>query len=135
MQCRPLGRKSLVISLKPGIFDGLVADTGLLFEKAVGAGSARQTRKAATKGQADVERLFALRAQLATADSVQEDTKLTAKELTAARNAAHKRVKDAIAAIVGAAELAFVEDPARVARYRALVPTKSAVKKAPAPVA
>jgi len=198
-------RPKLDPRLKPGIFDGLVADTGLLFEKAVGAGSARQTRKAATKMQsnaagrlialimamrstmkrnrvdgpiltmagvgkkvnatvvksvveaaedmakacnaypvqvrdagvlpADVERLFALRAQLTTADSAQEDTKLTAKELTAARNAAHKRVKDAIAAIVGAAELAFVDDPARVARYQALVPTKSAAKKAPAPVA
>ena len=198
-------RSRLDPRLKPGVFDGLVADSALLLEQAAGAGSARQTRRAATKVQAnaaellialimamrstmkrnrlddailtlagvgkkmnatvvksvveaaedmakacarhpdqvrgagllpaDVERLAALRAQLTTVDLAQEETKVTAKELTAARNAAHKRVKDAIAAIVGAAELAFVDDPAHVSEYRALVPTRSAARKAPAPQA
>jgi len=55
--------------------------------------------------------------------------------MSLARNAAHKRVKDAIAAIVGAAELAFVDDPARVAAYQALIPTRAAARKSPAPQA
>ncbi len=198
-------RAKLDPRLQPGVFDGLVADAALLLETAVGAGAARQTRKAATKVQgdaagrlvalimamrstmkrhkvdgailtmagvgkklnptvvksvveaaedlaracnahpdqvraagvlpADLERLAALRAQLTTVDLAQEETKVTAREQTAARNAAHKRVKDAIAAIVGAAELAFVDDPARVAAYQALIPTRAAARKAPAPQA
>jgi len=55
--------------------------------------------------------------------------------MIAARNAAHKRVKAAIAAIVGVAELAFVGDPARIAAYQAHLPTRSATLKAPAPQA
>ncbi|MBU1410685.1 hypothetical protein KKD52_09275 [Myxococcota bacterium] len=198
-------RPRLEPRLMPGLIDGLVADARLLLEKAVGAGSARQAKKAATKVQgnaaellvelimawrstmkrnklddailkragvgkkvsvgvlksvveaaedlaqayamypdqvrgagvlpADVERLATLRAQLTTVDLAQEETKVTSKEMTSARNAAHKRVKSAIAAIVGAAELAFIGDPDRIAMYRALLPTKSATRKAPAPQA
>ncbi len=84
---------------------------------------------------ADIEQIQALRAQLTSVDVAQEAAKLTSKEKTRARNEAHLRVKAAIAAIVGAAELAFVHKPERLALYRALVPTRSAAKKAPAPVA
>jgi hypothetical protein len=85
---------------------------------------------------ADMDRIQALTAQLTTADDVQEATKLTSKEKTAARNAAHKRVKNAIATIIGAADLAFLDNPERRALYRALLPTKrSAGKPAPTPEA
>ncbi|PKN45454.1 MAG: hypothetical protein CVU59_09045 [Deltaproteobacteria bacterium HGW-Deltaproteobacteria-17] len=84
---------------------------------------------------ADIEQIQALRAQLTTVDVAQEEAKLTAKEKTAARNEAHKRVKAAIAAIVGAAELAFVNNPERLALYRAILPTKPGARKSPAPVA
>jgi len=83
----------------------------------------------------DLEQIQALRAQLTSVDVAQEAAKLTAKEKTKARNEAHLRVKTAIAAIVGAAELAFVHKPERLALYRALIPTRSSAKKAPAPVA
>ena len=84
---------------------------------------------------ADIDQLQALRAQLTTIDVAQETAKLTSKEKTRLRNEAHKRVKDSIASIVGAAELAFVNKPERLALYRALVPSRSSAKKSPAPVA
>lgn len=84
---------------------------------------------------ADIDQLQALRAQLTTVDVAQEAAKLTSKEKTRLRNEAHKRVKAAIASIVGAAELAFVYKPERRALYRALVPSKPSSKKSPAPVA
>ena len=84
---------------------------------------------------ADIERIQALRAQLTTVDVAQEGAKLSSKEKTAARNEAHRRVKAAIAAIVGAAGLAFVDNADRLALYQAVIPVKSAKKKDPAPVA
>jgi len=80
---------------------------------------------------ADIDAINVLRARLASADWAQETQKLTSKEKTAARNAAHRRVRDAIAAIVGAAGLHFVGDSARLALYRALLP-KAPVAKKPA---
>ncbi len=196
-------RSRLDPRLPPGLIDGLAADSGLLLDKAAGAGTAKTERKSATQDQtkvagsivelvmamrstlkrhkldgtilsragvgkkvsvavvksvveaaddlirtcglypdqvrgagvlpADVERLCALRAQLITVDVAQEGAKVTAKEMIAARNAAHKRVKAAIASIVGVAELAFVGDPERIAAYQAHLPTRSTTRKAPAP--
>jgi hypothetical protein len=84
---------------------------------------------------ADIERISALRTRLTTDDMAQEAQKTTSKEKTAARNAAHKRVQAAIASIVAAAELAFVDNPERLAMYRAVLPTKPGARKSPAPVA
>lgn len=78
----------------------------------------------------DIAELASLSARLASVDTAQEESKVTAKRKTAARDAAHRRVKDAVAAIVGAAELAFVHDPERLAMYRALLPRRIAARKA-----
>jgi hypothetical protein len=81
----------------------------------------------------DIAELEALSARLAAVDTAQEGSKVTSKQKTAARDAAHRRVKDAIAAIVGAAELAFVYDPERLALYRALLPKRIRARKASTP--
>jgi len=81
---------------------------------------------------ADVEQVRALAATLSEKDSTQEQAKLTSMEMTRARNAALKRVKDAISKIVGAAGLQFVDDPDRLALYTAVLPT---AKKSPKPAA
>ncbi len=83
----------------------------------------------------DIAELESLTARLAAVDTEQEGTKVTAKQKTAARDAAHRRVKDAIAAIVGVAELAFVHDPERLAMYRALLPKRIRTRKASTPEA
>jgi hypothetical protein len=84
---------------------------------------------------ADIEQIRALSAALSTKDSLQEQAKLTSMELTKQRNAALKRVKDALSVIVGAAGMQFVDDPDRLALYQAVLPTtknsaKPAVPKA-----
>jgi aminoglycoside phosphotransferase family enzyme len=81
---------------------------------------------------ADIEKITALRDRLTESDVTQEHRKTSSKDQTQARNAAHKRLIKAMTAIIGAAELAFAEDPERLALYRALRPTMSAAKK-PAP--
>jgi hypothetical protein len=82
---------------------------------------------------ADIEQIQALAAALSTQDSTQEQAKLTSLEMTRQRNAALRRVKDAISLIVGAAGMHFVDDPDRVALYQAILPTtkKSARPAAP----
>ena len=84
---------------------------------------------------ADIEQIRALSASLETVDAAQEHTKVTAKEKTAARNAAYKRVKDAISIIVGAAGLQFVDDPERLALYEAVLPVQKRARPAPVPKA
>jgi len=82
---------------------------------------------------ADIEQIQALAAALSTQDSTQEQAKLTSLEMTRQRNAALKRVKDAISLIVGAAGMQFVDDPDRLALYQAVLPStkKSARPAAP----
>jgi len=70
----------------------------------------------------DLEVISQLRLQLQSADELQENRKLTAKEKTALRNRVQARVEDAIARVVAAATLALADDPVRVASYRALLP-------------
>ncbi len=81
---------------------------------------------------ADIEAVRTLYGQLASADQAQEALKVTAREKTARRNAAHKRVQEAIAAIAGAAELAFLGRPDRLELYRSLVPRRPAPSRKPA---
>jgi len=78
---------------------------------------------------ADIALLTALRDRLLSENATQESKKISSKEATAARNAAHQRVEDALGRILAAAELAFLQDPARLAMYRALIPAKPAAKK------
>ncbi|PKN23716.1 MAG: hypothetical protein CVU65_13820 [Deltaproteobacteria bacterium HGW-Deltaproteobacteria-22] len=84
---------------------------------------------------ADIDLLTALRDRLLTDDAVQETRKVSSKDATAARNAAHQRLEYALGRILAAAELAFLDDPARLAMYRELIPSKSAAKKPAAPKA
>ena len=78
----------------------------------------------------DIEQIRTLAASLETVDAAQEHTKVTSKEKTATRNAALKRVKDAISIIVGAAGLQFVDDPGRLALYEAILPSKKSARPA-----
>lgn len=71
---------------------------------------------------ADVERVKANRARLQSVDEAQEQRKVTAKEKTAARDLAKRRVQAAIGRILAAAELAFLDKPERLAMYRAVRP-------------
>ncbi|PKN47281.1 MAG: hypothetical protein CVU59_03430 [Deltaproteobacteria bacterium HGW-Deltaproteobacteria-17] len=84
---------------------------------------------------ADIEQIQALSAALSTKDSMQEQAKLTSMELTRQRNAALKRVKDAISVIIGAAGMQFVDDPDRLALYQAILPTTKNSAKPAAPKA
>jgi len=88
---------------------------------------------------ADLEEIAALRLSLLSADELQEDRKLTAKEKTALRNQVQARVEEAIKLIVAAATLALADDPERLAMYRAQLPASKAgakpVAKRPSPVA
>jgi len=84
---------------------------------------------------ADIELISELRNRLATDNETQEVQKVTAKDMTAARNAAHQRIEDAIGRIQAAAELAFLNNPERLAMYRAVVPSKPSAKKPAAPQA
>ncbi len=84
---------------------------------------------------ADIALLTALRDRLLTDDAVQETRKVSAKEATAARNAAQQRIEYALGRIMAVAELEFLDDPARREMYRALIPSKSAAKKPTAPQA
>lgn len=83
----------------------------------------------------DIDRITALRDRLAVTDTDQEHQKTTSKDQTKARNEAHKRLVTAMAAIIGAAELAFATEPERLEMYRALCPTRSTPKKPAAPQA
>ncbi len=71
---------------------------------------------------ADLERVTDLRARLHSADQAQERRKVTSKEKTAARNATQQRVQAAIGKVLAAAELAFLDNPERLAMYRAARP-------------
>jgi sensor c-di-GMP phosphodiesterase-like protein len=84
---------------------------------------------------ADIEQITRLRDQLTATDSEQEHRKTTSKDQTQIRNAAHKRLVTAMAAIIGAAELAFATDPERLELYRALRPSQSKAQKPAAPKA
>ncbi len=70
----------------------------------------------------DIERVTALRDRLRSVDAVQEQQKVTSKEKTAARNRAQQRVQATIGKILAAAELAFLDNPERLAMYRAARP-------------
>jgi len=84
---------------------------------------------------ADIALLTTLRDRLLADDANQAGKKISSKDATAARNAAHQRVEDALGRILAAAELAFLQDPARLAMYRELIPAKPAAKKPAAPKA
>jgi len=71
---------------------------------------------------ADVAQVTALRARLLSVDEAQEQGKVTSKEKTAARDHAQKRVLGAIGMVLAAAELAFLDQPERLAMYRAARP-------------
>lgn len=83
----------------------------------------------------DIEQISTLRDQLTVTDDVQEHRKTTSKDQTKVRNEAHKRLVTAMAAIIGAAELAFATDPERLEMYRALRPNQASAKKPAAPKA
>lgn len=70
----------------------------------------------------DIDRVTALRGRLQSVDAVQEQQKVTSKEKTAGRNRAQQRVQAAIGKILAAAELAFLDNPERLAMYRAARP-------------
>ncbi|MBU1411628.1 hypothetical protein KKC22_08940 [Myxococcota bacterium] len=70
----------------------------------------------------DIERVTALRDRLQSVDAAQEQQKVTSKEKTAARNRAQQRVQATIGKILSAAELAFLDNPERLAMYRATRP-------------
>ena len=82
---------------------------------------------------ADIELISTLRTRLAFENETQETQKVTAKDKTAARNAAHQRIEDAIGRIQAAAELAFLDKPERLERYRTLIPSKSSAKNPHSP--
>jgi hypothetical protein len=70
----------------------------------------------------DLERLTALRARLQSVDEAQELGKVTSKEKTASRDDAKRRVLAVIGKVLAAAELAFLDQPERLAMYRAVRP-------------
>jgi hypothetical protein len=84
---------------------------------------------------ADIERITELRDRLSSTNKDQEGRKLSSKDQTKIRNEAHKRLLEAMALIIGAAELAFASDPEHLELYRALRPSKSSAKKPAAPQA
>jgi len=72
---------------------------------------------------ADVDQARALRAALAAADAAQEAKKQSRKTPTAERAELQQRIEKAVDAIVAAGTVAFVLDPTKAARFRALVPS------------
>jgi hypothetical protein len=82
----------------------------------------------------DLDHARALRAALVAADAAQEAKKQSRKTPTAERTQLQRRIEQAVDAIVAAGTLAFVLDPARAARFRALVPSygKGKGKRSPA---
>ncbi|MBU1410971.1 hypothetical protein KKC22_05580 [Myxococcota bacterium] len=71
---------------------------------------------------ADLERVTALRARLQSVDEAQEQGKVTSKEKTASRDLTKRRALATIGRVLAAAELAFLDNPERLAMYRAVLP-------------
>jgi hypothetical protein len=71
----------------------------------------------------DLEQAGALRTALTAADATQEAKKQSRKTPTAERAETQQRIEKAVDAIVAAGTLAFVLDPGKAARFRALVPS------------
>jgi len=71
---------------------------------------------------ADLERAAGLLEALLGADRAQEAKKVTAKVATARRAKTQLRIEAAIGRIMAAAEMAFLDDPAVLAQFRAAVP-------------
>ncbi|PKN45461.1 MAG: hypothetical protein CVU59_09005 [Deltaproteobacteria bacterium HGW-Deltaproteobacteria-17] len=71
---------------------------------------------------ADIERVAALRDRLRSMNEAQELGKVSSKEKTASRNLMKRRTLEAMGRILAAAELAFLDQPERLALYRAALP-------------
>lgn len=98
---------------------------------AFGDGAARYAELTRSSGllAADLDKLAALRAALSSADAAQEATKLTRKLPTTERKQVQVRIEKAVDTIINAGALAFAHEPATLAHFRALVPTRRAAKK------
>jgi hypothetical protein len=72
----------------------------------------------------DIQKAQDALASLSSADATQESRKLGAREATARRRATQLRVQTGIAKIVGAAYLAFVDQPAVVDKFTSLTPSR-----------
>jgi hypothetical protein len=72
----------------------------------------------------DIQKARDALASLAAADNTQEGRKVSAREATARRRATQVRVEAAIAKILAAAHLAFMDDPTMLAKFTSLVPSR-----------
>ncbi len=94
-----------------------------------GAARAPDVVRAAGILTADLDKLRALRGALAASDANQEATKLTRKLPLLDRKQTQVRIEKAVDAIINAGAMAFADEPAVVALFRALVPARPAAKK------
>jgi hypothetical protein len=137
-------RAALKPRLAPGLLDGLSADLDACEGKRSAATLASEALREATRYPdvargagllpSDLDHARALRTALVAADAAQEAKKQSRKTPTAERTQLQRRIEQAVDAIVAAGTLAFVLDPTRAARFRALVPSygKGKGKRSPA---
>jgi hypothetical protein len=118
-----VGRK-----INPGLVKSVRAAAAMVVE-AYGTHTA-EMRRAGILPE-DIDALIGTAGSLEAADSQKEQAKVASWQGTEARKAAQLRVEQAVGLILAAAELALSEDPARLALYRAVVPSAPKGRKAP----
>lgn len=128
----PQARAAFGLSLRPN--PGKISSV-LAALDAFDAGATRHPDLVRSAGllTADLEKLRQLRATLAASDATQEATKLNRKLPVIDRKQAQVRIERAVDAIINGGVLAFADDPAAVALFRALVPARPATKKKNSP--